>query len=174
MRRRAFTLIEILMAIGLFALLSAVLAYVTGFGVRVFGRLTPSLALQQASRKAVASMLGELQESMEVIVPRPGATLPYALVRDRLSVIRWYYQVPLPDGSAELWRYIDDATLPAERRKERLQLGRNLNFARYAHSEAGLCADADTLKAAYPAPEYQAMRDLRALTGQAARRVITP
>ena len=129
--RRAFTLAEALIGIGLFALLAGLIAWLITYGARTTGRLTPQLALQQESHRAVVRTLAELQEGMEVIAPRPGATLPYALVRDRLSLIRWYYQLPAPSGNGfELWRYVDDPALEVSARKERV-LGsvRRLSFS---------------------------------------------
>ena len=136
--KRAFTLAEALIGIGLFALLIGVVMGVqrwTGFAT---ARLTPQLALQQQSRKALVGMLTELQESMEVVSPKPGCTLSYALVRDRLSLTRWYYQLPAADGrSTQLWRYVDDPELDRARRATLLLSGiRRLTFT--ARTEGAL------------------------------------
>jgi hypothetical protein len=123
-RSRAFSLVEVVIALGLISLLIGVVVWILSFGGRSTSRLTPQLALQQASRKAVVRFLREVQEGMEVVTPRPGSTLSYALVRDKLSQVRWFYQLPQRTPNPrerlfELWRYVDDQTITdPEKRKE--------------------------------------------------------
>ncbi len=115
MRRRAFTLFEILIALALFSILIGLLAWLLGFGGRSTGRLTSSLALHQATRRATARFLADIQEGMEVISPRPGNTAAYTVIRDKISVLRWYYQVPSQTDPtlSDLRVSIKDDTLPA-------------------------------------------------------------
>lgn len=55
---------------------------------------------------------------------------------------------------------------------ERLQEGRNRNFAQFAIAEQRLCADMNALRARYPAVAYDAIRELRAVAPEALRRVV--
>jgi prepilin-type N-terminal cleavage/methylation domain-containing protein len=122
-RRHAFSLIEVLIAAGLLGVVIGAVYYMFAFGTRATGRLTPQLSLQQASRKAVVRLLRELQEGMEVVSPSPGSTLSYAIIRDKLSRARWFYLVEkrkTPTPVMELWRYVDDLTIPREQRTERM------------------------------------------------------
>lgn len=129
-RRRAFTLVEALVAVALATGAIGLLIWLLVFGGRSSERITPQLALQQESRKAVVRFLKELQEGMEVISPRPGSTLTYALVRDRVARVRWFYQVPgSTRGLFDLVRYVDDAKLAgAERLETLLTRVRRLTF----------------------------------------------
>lgn len=54
---------------------------------------------------------------------------------------------------------------------ERLQDGRNRNFAQFARAEARLCADIGALRARYPATTFDAVRELRNVAPEALRRV---
>ena len=139
MNRRGFSLVEALIAVGLCALLIGVLTGVMLHGGASTARTSAQFALQQTSRAAIARLLSELQEGMEVVVPGPGCTLPHAVVRDRVSCARWYYLVAQPGepGSYELWRQAADPDLPPAERKERLLKGvRRLTFT--ARGEAAL------------------------------------
>lgn len=120
---RGLTVIEIVIAVALLSLLMGAAFWVFVYGGRSTSRLTKQLSLQQASRKAIVRFLREVQEGMEVLSPRPGSTLSYALVRDKVSLVRWFYQVPQGAGANplyELWRYLDDPDTPADRRAEPL------------------------------------------------------
>lgn len=137
--RRAFTLVEILFGAALLTVLIAVLISLLIHGGRSTARTGAQYALQQASRQAMARFLREIQESMEVVQPVPGSTLPHAVVRDQVSCARWYYLTPQPDepGCYELWRWADDPDLPLEQRKERLLRGvRRMTFT--SRGEAAL------------------------------------
>ena len=118
--RHGFTLVE-----GLVAVWVALLVIGTAVGLLTQGNwiaahLTPQLSMEQNSRKALVRLLAELQEGMEVVNPRPGSTATFAVVRDRVSRMRMYYQVSAGDGTSELWRTVDDPDLPPAARKERL------------------------------------------------------
>ena len=90
------------------------------FATHSTARLAPKLAAQQATRKAVARVLSELQESMEVVSPRAGSTLAYAVVRDRLALLRWYFLVQQAGAPNlyELHVYRHDPKLAAGQREE--------------------------------------------------------
>ena len=117
---RAFTLVEVLLVAGLVCLLVSCLTWFFAFSSRSTSRLTAQLGLQQASRMAVVRFLRELQEGIELVSPAPGCTLSYALVRDKVSLLRWYFLRPQPGerGTHELWRYVHDPALPTARREE--------------------------------------------------------
>ena len=103
--RRAFTLAEVLLAAGLLSILVGIAVWLSGFGALATGRLTPRLGLQQTGRRAVARLLRELQEGMEVLQPRPGSTMAYALVRDKYRIDELYgflFVNPVVEGSRRL------------------------------------------------------------------------
>lgn len=136
--RRAFTIVEIVIVTILIAAVIGLVVWLTGFGRSASARLGAQMSLQQASRKAVVRLLRELEEGIEVLSPRPGMTLAHAVVRDKLSQTRWYYQVAAVDGkSYELRRHLDAPALPAAQRDE-LLLGsiRRLTFT--CRTEAAL------------------------------------
>ena len=136
-RARGVGLVEVLIGLALVGILLAVVIGAVIYGGRASARLTPQLSLQQASRKAIVRLIRGLQESMEVAMPRPGCTLPYAIVRDQVSRAQWYYQVPRPDGTRQLWRWVDDAGLAPDKRAELLISGvKRLTFT--ARSEGAL------------------------------------
>ena len=131
MKRRAFSLAEILVVVGLFGLVLGAAVYLFGYGSQAMRRLTPQLAVQQAGRRAVVRLLQDLQESMEVMQPRPGATLAYAVVMDKLGVSRFYYQVKsaADPQTTDLWRHVDDPTLPPAEQDQRVFTGiKRLSF----------------------------------------------
>ena len=121
-RRSAFSLVEVMVALGLFGLLIGSVVWLFGFGGRSTVRLTGQMSLQQNSRKAVVRLLRELQEGMQVLSPTPGTTLSYALIRDKLSQVRWFYQVPQAGRSDvyDLVRYVHDPSIPEAKRTETL------------------------------------------------------
>jgi prepilin-type N-terminal cleavage/methylation domain-containing protein len=114
--RRAFSLTEFIVALSLVALLIAAVMWFFVFSVRSTGRATPQMALQQQSRKALVRFLRELQEGMLVVSPRTGTTLSYALVKDKVAVMRWYYQVRKPNGTNDLICYRHDTSAPDAQR----------------------------------------------------------
>ena len=138
MRRAAFTLAEALIVVVLATALVGTVVYLLVHGTALTARLTPQLSLQQGGRRAVVRLLREIQEGMEVVVPRPGSTQPYAVVRDRVSLLRWFYQVRSADGrTCELWRYVDDPALPLASRRE-LMLGSIKRLTFTSRSEASV------------------------------------
>ena len=120
--RRGFSLVELLVALGLCGLVIGVAVYLFVYGGHATRAVTAKLAGQQAGRKALVAFLSEIQEGMEVVIPRPGTTLSYALVRDKVAHLRLYYQVKsAPDATTyALWRYVQDPSLAAGVRKEKL------------------------------------------------------
>ncbi|MBI4860041.1 MAG: hypothetical protein HY815_07225 [Candidatus Riflebacteria bacterium] len=120
--RSAVSLVEVLIGVGLFSVLVCGVVWVLGYGSRSTARVSAQMSLQQASRKALVKMLRELREGMEVVSPLPGSTLSYALFRDKVSLVRWFYQVPQKNsrGLFELWRYVNDSRLPDGQRHELL------------------------------------------------------
>jgi hypothetical protein len=119
---RAFSLVEALIAGALFCALINVLIWILMNSRASTERLTSRMAVQQTSRKAAVKFLSELQEGMEVVYPRPGSTLSHAFIRDKLSIARWFVLLPRAGASDsyELWRYLADPDLAADRRAERL------------------------------------------------------
>jgi len=119
--REALTVVELLTASTVFVLVVGLVITLLTQGRRSSQNLGTQMSLAQASRKMIVKLLGELQEGMEVLSPRPGSTKAQALIRDKLSFIRWYVLHP-KTGSVpevyELWRYINDPDLPAARRAE--------------------------------------------------------
>jgi type II secretory pathway pseudopilin PulG len=120
--RSAFSLVEVLIAGALFCVLINLLIWILMNSRASTASLTSRMAVQQTSRKASARFLAELQEGMEVVYPRPGSTLSHAFIRDKLSIARWFVLLPRQGStdSYELWRYLADPDLPADRRGERL------------------------------------------------------
>jgi hypothetical protein len=121
--RRAFTVAEVLIAAAVFVVLTGLVVYMLMQGRRSSQTLGTQMSLAQASRKTLVKLLGELREGMEVLSPRPGSTKAQALIRDKLSFIRWYALHPRSGSSPEvyeLWRYINDPDLTAARRAEML------------------------------------------------------
>jgi prepilin-type N-terminal cleavage/methylation domain-containing protein len=121
MRRRAFTIVELLVALAVLGLVIGCVAWLFAYGGRTAKRLTPQLGAQQAGRIAVVRLLREIQEGMEVLAPAPGCTLSYALVIDKLGRVQWFHQRPQsgPSGRTELW-VLTDGTAPAADRRMKL------------------------------------------------------
>ena len=120
MRRSGFTIAEALIGLGLMVLLISSAVYVLAFGGRTTGRLTPQMAAQQQTRKAVVRFIRELQEGMEVIRPQPGSTLPFAVITDKVGAIRWFFLVQSKTNPklADLYRYRRDTAVPPAQRTE--------------------------------------------------------
>lgn len=99
--------------------------YLLIYGSSALKRTSETLGAQQSGRVAVARMVREIQQCIEVISSLPGCTLPYAVVRDQISCARWYYQRPQKDapGLFELYRVVDDRTLPVAQRTELITRG---------------------------------------------------
>ena len=110
-------------AVALFAMLIGLNFWLTTSGARSSVGLTTRMGLQQSSRKALVRLMMEIQEGMEVLAPVPGSSLTYALVRDKLSLVRWFVQHPQKDGIYDLWRYTGDPEVPPAKRGELLLKG---------------------------------------------------
>jgi type II secretory pathway pseudopilin PulG len=121
-QRRAFSLVEASIVVLLAVVLIASAVWVLLYGARATQRTGEQLSAQQTARAAVARLLRELQEGIEVVSPPPGSTYPYAVVRDQVSCARWYYLIPQAGapGLFELWRHVDDADLTPDKRAEKL------------------------------------------------------
>jgi hypothetical protein len=120
-RRLAVTVVELVVVAVLFTLLTGTAIWLLTNSRRATQRLSTRTYAQQTTCRAIMRLLTELQEGMEVLSPAPGATLPYALVRDKLSLVRWYVlQAPGSPGTTALWRYTHDPACAPARRAERL------------------------------------------------------
>ena len=117
--------------------LIVMVSYLLIYGSRSMQRTSEQLAGQQAGRTAIARLLREVQQSIEVVTPLPGSTMPYAVVRDEVSCARWYYQVPQAgsNGLYELWCYIDDPDLAAADKKQLIM--RNLKRLTFTTQSEG-------------------------------------
>jgi hypothetical protein len=121
-RSHGVTLAEALIALAVGLAVLAIAFGLFRYGRFALARIGPRSTVQQNARRALVRTLRELQQGMEVVSPRPGSTLTYAVVRDQRSLLRWYYQLPqaLRPGTYELWRFVDDDALAPARRHERL------------------------------------------------------
>jgi hypothetical protein len=122
-RRSAFSIAEALIAMAVLGTLIGAAVWFFGFAGRTVKRLTPQLGAQQGGRRAVARLLRELQEGMEVLSPSPGQTLAYAVIADKLAQVRWFFLKPQAGSNPplfELWRRFDGTPPPGEIPKEKL------------------------------------------------------
>ncbi len=92
-RKRGYTLVEILIASAVLMVVGILVVRVYLFGQRTYETGSDIAYLQEASRKALLSMLNELQESREVIEPVDGGpkTIDYAVVRNSENEEIKYY-----------------------------------------------------------------------------------
>lgn len=85
--RRAFTLVESMVALGLFALLGTVVWSLFGVlfpregGLSLFTATSRSLVLQQ-SRNALRKLFYRVQEGIQILEPAPGRTAREVVFRD--------------------------------------------------------------------------------------------
>ena len=84
-RPRGFTLLEIFIASSIFLLVVLVLARFMFLGKRGYEESFDSSVLQGASRKAILTMLSELQESREIEIPD---VQPMEFLTRNLAVVR--------------------------------------------------------------------------------------
>ncbi len=50
------------------------------------------LVLQMEARRALLSLYDDLQQGIEIVIPKPGSTLPYVVFRDFVNDIRVIFQ----------------------------------------------------------------------------------
>ncbi|MBI4860761.1 MAG: hypothetical protein HY815_10945 [Candidatus Riflebacteria bacterium] len=96
-RRRppgAFTLIEAVVASLIFAGVLYSLYGLLFKGTRLGQQELEIFGLQAEGQRSLVRLLKELQEGMEVVLPQPGGTLPYAVVRDKLNRMAVFHLVP--------------------------------------------------------------------------------
>lgn len=93
-RARGTTLIEMLVGLVLFCLVSLALMQMMSSGRKMEDVVGTHLALQADVRRAVMSFIRDLQEGMIVVRPEPGQTLPYALVKDKAERLVFYSLSP--------------------------------------------------------------------------------
>ncbi len=90
--RSGVTIVELLIASVIFSFVIAIsyraLVLFTG---RASETLSKRLILQMEARRAFLTLYREVQEGIEVILPQPGATLPYFVYRDFVNSIHVIY-----------------------------------------------------------------------------------
>ena len=125
MTRRGVTLLEVIYVAILIVLLVMVATQPFVTGRRSMERMSVKASLQASSRKAIARLLAEVQEGMEVLIPLAGRSRAHAVIRDRVSLPRWFVQQPQKgqSGLFELWRYTGNPAPVEERRGELLLSG---------------------------------------------------
>lgn len=105
-KRRGVTLVEILIALAIFSLLSAAV-YLVWTRSRVFeDSLTAHTEAQHEVRRAFLALLKDLQQAIEVVLPADGYTQPYLVIRDQLNRLTTFYLVPDPVASQQEGREI--------------------------------------------------------------------
>ena len=111
-RRRAVTLIEILVGLAIMVVLSGVAYQLMRFGiVSVGSTVAPQVGLQTASRKAMVDFIREIQEAIEVARPLPGSTLAYFVARDKTNCIVTVFSVKNDADSTAAGKDIFDVFL---------------------------------------------------------------
>lgn len=110
--RRAVGTLELLIAVCVAVLvLGAGYMLVRAARVSTEASLGPAMGLQMQSRKALVELIRELQESIEVVRPPPGATLTYVLARDKLNRILVVYLTKNEEQSSRAGRPLFDMWL---------------------------------------------------------------
>ncbi|RCK78993.1 MAG: hypothetical protein OZSIB_0544 [Candidatus Ozemobacter sibiricus] len=100
--RGGLTLVEMTIAVFVFSLvLGAGFRAMTIFMGRTSQRLSERLVLQMEARKALLALYQRLQQSIEVLAPPPGTTLPYIVYKDLMSNICCLYLEPDPARTKE-------------------------------------------------------------------------
>lgn len=110
--RRGTSLIELLFAVSVAAVLLG-----AAFGAMIWARrageagVASHVSAQMLARRSMEALTRELEESIEVVRPPPGATLNHLLVRDKLNRLLVIYPVETSGGlSLRVFRM--DPTLP--------------------------------------------------------------
>lgn len=91
-RRRALTLMEMLVAFSMFLMMVTLVFGITGFTSRAAGVAEPNADLQSATQKALLTFLRQLEESIEFLRPTSGGTLTYFIARSKTNEIHTAYQ----------------------------------------------------------------------------------
>lgn len=109
--RTAVSLIELLFALLLGSIVLYTAYQLLGAGRRMEAGVGAHLSLQADARKALISLIKDLQEGIYVVKPSPGQTLSYALVRDKLNRFATYRLIPGTEGKDHtLIRELSSAT----------------------------------------------------------------
>ena len=94
MLRAGVTLVEALIAVAVgTVLMITIIGLMTGVG-KMGRKEAEIIGLHIDGQKALARFMRDLQESMAVVVPEPGHTLPYAVFRDKVNAMVYYSLVP--------------------------------------------------------------------------------
>jgi prepilin-type N-terminal cleavage/methylation domain-containing protein len=90
--RVAITLVEIVIAMAIFSVvLFGGYRSMQAYAGRASENLSTQLLLQMEARRALLTMTTNLQQGLELVLPRPGATLPYVTYRDFVNNLRVIY-----------------------------------------------------------------------------------
>lgn len=89
MRNKGFSFVEMIVAMLLMAAFfgTGYKAWQT-FTHKKAENLSKRLVLQMEARKAFLNLTRELQQGIEVVVPKPGTTLPYLVYKDYVNNLR--------------------------------------------------------------------------------------
>lgn len=95
-----FTLVELLIVIVIASFITAIMYnLLKGLLSRGAKKLTQHLYLQLEARRALTNIYNELQTGIEVLLPPPGSTLPFLIVRDNSNTIKMMYLKKISDTS---------------------------------------------------------------------------
>lgn len=96
MTRRGISFIEVLMAAAIGLVILGAAHGLFRLGQRFSAQEMEMLGLQLDAQRSLAQFLRDLQEGMCVVLPQPGGTLPYAVVRDKENQLLYYTLVTDP------------------------------------------------------------------------------
>lgn len=89
------TLVEMMIAVVIFSfVLAAGYRAMSVFMGRTSQRLSERLVLQMEARKALLTLYQRLQQSIEILAPAPGTTLPYIVYKDLENNVCCLYLEP--------------------------------------------------------------------------------
>ncbi len=89
------TLVEMMIAVVIFSfVLAAGYRAMSVFMGKTSQRLSERLVLQMEARKALLSLYQRLQQSIEILAPAPGTTLPYIVYKDLENNVCCLYLEP--------------------------------------------------------------------------------
>lgn len=91
-RPAAYTLVEVV-------IVSAIMSFLMAGVYNIFRhmskkgavKLTQKLTLQIEARRALLNLYAEVQEGIELLKPDPGATLPFAVLRDGVNNVHFLF-----------------------------------------------------------------------------------